>query len=257
MRSSLVLCYHAVSEAWPAPLAVRSADLERQLGGSLRAGFEAVTFSEAVRSGDRKVMAVTFDDAYQSVYELARPILSELEIPATVFVPTGYPGDGEPMAWPGIDRWLGTPWEPELRRSSWDQLRELAAAGWEIGSHTKSHPRLTRLTDDELAGELAESRERCSTEIGTVCEALAYPYGDVDERVVSAASAAGYTSAATLAEPLGAGSDRPLRWPRLGIYRGDGPVRMRLKSSLYLGSRHAWNASQSTLKLVRRLSPGR
>ena len=54
-----------------------------------------------------KTVVVTFDDAYLSVLELARPILDRLGLPATVFVPTDWPARDEPMRWPGIDQWMG------------------------------------------------------------------------------------------------------------------------------------------------------
>ena len=52
-------------------------------------------------------MAITFDDGYRSVLELALPILEELGVPATLFVPTDYIGSERPMSWPGIERWTG------------------------------------------------------------------------------------------------------------------------------------------------------
>ena len=111
------------------------------------------------RGSDGRTVAVTFDDAYLSVFELARPILDEVGFPATVFVPTDYPGSpAQPMAWDGIDKWLSGPYERELRPMSWEQLGVLAETGWEIGSHSCSHPRLPSLTDEDLARELIESR---------------------------------------------------------------------------------------------------
>ena len=73
MSDVLVLCYHAVSERWPAPLSVTPEQLDRQLSLLHRRGFHGVTLSEALAGlpADR-VLAVTFDDAYRSVRDLAR-----------------------------------------------------------------------------------------------------------------------------------------------------------------------------------------
>jgi peptidoglycan/xylan/chitin deacetylase (PgdA/CDA1 family) len=122
------------------------------------------------------------------------------------------------MSWDGISRWQGGEHEAELPSLSWDDARSLREAGWEIGSHTCSHPRLTRLPDDRLARELAESKERCEANLGS-CLSLAYPYGDHDGRVVAAAEGAGYRFACTLPDRLPAAA--PLAWPRIGIYHGD------------------------------------
>ena len=154
MSDVLVLSYHAVSERWPAALSVTPTRLEEQLRLLVDRGYAGRTFTEAVRERDGgRVLAVTFDDGYRSVLELALPILSRLGLPGTVFVPTDFPGGG-PMAWPGIDGWLGTEHEHELQPLSWDELRRLQDAGWEIGSHACSHPHLTRLGDAELEREL-------------------------------------------------------------------------------------------------------
>src|SRR5207253_1810222 len=75
VNDALVLAYHAVSETWPADLALRSEDLHDQLELLMRRGYRGTTFHDAVTSSSRgKTLAVTFDDAYESVLELAYPI---------------------------------------------------------------------------------------------------------------------------------------------------------------------------------------
>jgi peptidoglycan/xylan/chitin deacetylase (PgdA/CDA1 family) len=226
----LVLCYHAVSARWPAELAVRSKDLHQQLELLLSRGYQGVTFHEAMTSPPAgKVLAVTFDEAYRSVLELAYPILSSLGIPATVFVVTDFANDDRPLAWPGINHWLGGEHDRELRGLSWSQLEVLSEAGWEIGSHSQTHRRLTQLDDATLARELRESRAACELALGVPCRSLAYPYGDFDRRVAGAAGDAGYDAAGALPPHLGGAS--PLTWPRLGVYRSDSMARFRLKVS--------------------------
>jgi peptidoglycan/xylan/chitin deacetylase (PgdA/CDA1 family) len=240
----LVVCYHAVSDDWRAELAVSPEQLEDELGYLLGRGFDPVTFTEAVAGTRRgRMMAVTFDDAYRSVYERARPILERLGVPGTVFVPTAFPSSGAPMSWPGIDGFLDGPWAAELVPASWEELRALSRSGWEIGSHTRSHPHLPSLEDAELSHELEESRRECERHAGVRCTAIAYPYGDTDERVASAAAAAGYTAGAALYERLMRKSTMsdPMRWPRLVFNRRDGRLRARVKARLFTGSPGVWN----------------
>jgi peptidoglycan/xylan/chitin deacetylase (PgdA/CDA1 family) len=229
MSDVLVLCYHAVSPTWPAALSTTPERFASQLRILRRRGYKGVTFAEALGEPIRgKVVAVTFDDAYRNVGALAKPILDELGWPGTVFVPTDYPASGRPMAWPGIDNWMGGEYEHELRPLSWDELRDLAAAGWEIGSHTCSHPHLTALGDVELDRELRVSKEICEREIGP-CRSIAYPYGDVDPRVVKATIQAGYTFGAGL--PNRFHQPRAYEWPRIGVYHVDDDRRFQLKAS--------------------------
>lgn len=242
-EETLVLCYHAVSADWPSVLAVRPVDLERQVRHFLAHGYEPVTFRDAVLGeGNGRRMAVTFDDAYLSVYERGFPVLERLGVPATVFAPSDKIDPSEPMSWPGIDDWLEGEWRSELRSASWDQLRELAEAGWEVGSHTRTHPHLTEIEDEELAEELEGSRRECSERIGTECVTIAYPYGDFDDRVVAASGAAGYRAAACLASGASRGRSGPLCRPRVAVYRDDARRRVLAKSWLLTRHPRAWDA---------------
>jgi peptidoglycan/xylan/chitin deacetylase (PgdA/CDA1 family) len=229
MADVLVLCYHAVSERFPAPLSVTPAAFERQLQLLARAGYRGATFEEAVQTPSGRTVAVTFDDAYLSVLELAKPLLDATGFTATVYAPTAYLDTPDrPLSWDGIEQWIGGEHERELLPMSWDQLGELAEAGWEIGSHTRTHPHLTSVDDEALHAELVESRAEIERRLGR-CPTLAYPYGDHDERVVEAARAAGYAAAGTLPARLHKAS--PLAWPRIGIYHGDDERRFRMKVS--------------------------
>lgn len=232
MIDTLVVCYHAVSPTWDAALSVTPSRFEAQVRRLLRRGYRAATFSDAVdgtTDADR-VMAITFDDAYCSVPELALPILRDLGVPATLFVPTAHLGSSEPMTWPGIDHWLGGPHERELVPATGSQLTELLDAGWEIGSHTHTHPRLTEVDEDALAHELSTSRELVAAATGETCRSLAYPYGATGPEVAQAADAAGYSAACTLQPRELPRRDR-LMWPRVGIYHRDNAWRFAAKCS--------------------------
>jgi peptidoglycan/xylan/chitin deacetylase (PgdA/CDA1 family) len=230
VRDVLALCYHAVSERFPAPLSVTPAAFERQLDLLVRAGYRGATFAEAVRTPNGRTVAVTFDDAYLSVLRLAKPLLDAVGFRATVYAPTAYLDAPErPLSWDGIEKWIGGEFERELLPMSWEQLGGLADAGWEVGSHTATHPHLTAIGDDALRRELEDSRAAVEARLGRPCSTLAYPYGDHDERVVAAAAAAGYAAAGTLPGRLP--RPRPLAWPRIGVYHGDDERRFRLKVS--------------------------
>jgi peptidoglycan/xylan/chitin deacetylase (PgdA/CDA1 family) len=219
-----------VSEHWPADLSVTPAALEAQLRVLIARGYRTATFADAVLGAPARgrTLVVTFDDAFESVHRLARPLLARMGLRATVFVPTRQALHEGPMSWPGIDEWLGGPHERELRGMSREQLEELAADGWEIGAHTRNHPHLPPLDDERLAGELAGSREDCERELGP-CRTLAYPFGDADQRVRAAAQAAGFEAAAGLSPDLSDASR--FYWPRIGVYQGDHERRFRLKVS--------------------------
>lgn len=209
VRDRLVLGYHGVSDAVSSQLIVSTAALRRQLVSLLGSGYVGMTFNRAVLDPSASLrLAVTFDDGERNVLEHAFPVLSELGIPGTVFVPVGV------MAGP--------------EQLDWDELARLADAGWEIGSHSLSHVRLTHLEDDALHHELQSSREAIEDRLDRPCRSIAYPYGASDERVRAAAARAGYTAGCTTAGTLRADV---LGWPRVGVDGNDGSVLFRLKTS--------------------------
>jgi peptidoglycan/xylan/chitin deacetylase (PgdA/CDA1 family) len=231
MTDLLVICYHAVSDRWRSTLAVTPARLEAQVGALLARGYVPQAFTDAVVApAGPRVLSVTFDDAYASVPALAAPVLARLGVPGTVFVPTGFMGSDEPMSWDGIEGWHDTPHRDELRPASWEALRRLADRGWEIGAHTVTHPHLPTLDDLGLVRELSRSKRAVEAALGRPCRSIAYPYGDVDARVVAAAAQAGFATGAGLPSGRLAG-EAPLCVPRVGLYEHDAPWRRVLKTA--------------------------
>jgi peptidoglycan/xylan/chitin deacetylase (PgdA/CDA1 family) len=230
MSEVLVLGYHAVSPTWPAALSVTPDALEKQLALLVDRGFRGATFTEAVLDPPHpRTLAVTFDDGYLSVLERAAPILQRFGLPGTVFVPTAFMERRQLLLWKGVEHWADTPFAEELRGMSWCDLASLVAQGWEVGSHTRTHPRLTQLDQRHAYTELAGSRLECERKLDRICASVAYPYGAVDQHVAEAAASAGYLTAARLTSNL---SPRgTLRWPRVGIYHKDAPWRFRLKAN--------------------------
>lgn len=244
MSDVLVLCYHAASPAWPAGFSVPADRIERQLRSLLDRGYVGATFRDAVAAPPAsRTFAATFDDAYRSVYDHARPVLESLGVPGTVFVPTALVDSERPMAWPGTDQWLDTPYEDELTPMSWAELAELAELGWELGSHTRTHPRLPTLAAERLLDELEGSRADIEERAGTRCDSIAYPYGDWDAAVVAASRRAGYSAGGALAGRVR--SPDAMLWPRVGVYGKDGAARFRIKASAAvrrLRATHLWRA---------------
>ena len=246
----LILSYHAVSDGWPSALAVSRTALEQQLVHLHRRGFAGMTFAAAERARRAsalppKTVVVTFDDGYVSTL-LAKPLLDRLGWPATVFVVTDFVDSGRALQWPGIDEWAGGAHDAELAPLRWSALEELRDAGWEVGSHTLSHPQLPSLGDDELRAELSQSRAAIAERLGD-CETIAYPYGAVDGRVARAAATAGYLAACTL--PIEMRTDGPHLRPRVGLYSNDVGARLRLKTA---GPVMALRRSRLFAKLARR-----
>lgn len=256
MGDVLILNYHAVSADWPSPLAVSPTRFSEHVSWLVDHGYRGITLSEAVAGASApKAVALTFDDAYRSVFDIAWPILSTAGLTASVFALTALAGTERPMSWPGVEQWLGGEHRDELMPMSWGELDELAGAGWEIGSHTRTHPRLPELDDEALAFELRDSKRESEERLSRTCRSLAYPYGAYDARVIEAAREAGYTAAvgmlpSRLRPPTG-----PLDWARIPINGKDSLRRFRAKVSPMgraAKSSPAWSAVAAVRKAAAR-----
>lgn len=228
----LIIAYHAVSSNWPSPLAVSHAVLREQLGALKARGYVGFTLSEMERRREagslpKHSVAITFDDGYSSTLE-ARDALRAVGYPATVFPVLSFLKSGEKLQWPGIDSWIGSPHSDELRPLTWDDLELLREEGWEVGSHTVSHPDLTAISSDQLEEELTVSRRELSERLGR-CESIAYPYGRANDAVAAATEKAGYEVGVTLSRYHD--RDQPYLRPRVGLYPRDHGLRLRAKLS--------------------------
>lgn len=104
------------------------------------------------------------------------------------------------------------------RFMSWDEARGLGTAGFDLGSHTVTHPILRSLGADELRRELSESRAVIEKQTGRPCTALAYPNGrarDIGAAVLAATAEAGYEYAFTVSDRWCNRSAAPLAIDRI------------------------------------------
>jgi peptidoglycan/xylan/chitin deacetylase (PgdA/CDA1 family) len=140
--------------------------------------------------------------------------------------------------------------------ASWEELRELAAAGAAIGSHARTHGRLAdsppELLDEELAGSLHELR----TQVASAMPVLAYPHGNHDEGVRAAAIRAGYRAAFTTETGRnGAGTD-PYCLRRISVKDWDGPLSLLWKARTGEVVPPMWDRSARLLRRARLSASG-
>lgn len=227
----LVLMYHSVDHFREDPhlVTVSPARFERQMAWLRARGLRGVGMGELLDARaagrDRGLVGLTFDDGYADFATRAVPVLLRYGFGATAFVVSGRIG--------AHNVWDDGPRKPLMTDG---QIRTVADAGIEIGSHGRLHVSLPGTDDTELREELEESRARLEDLIGAPVNGFAYPYGHAGDREIEAVRAAGYDYACHIRP------DAPSRHavPRAYIGDRDGPLRMRakvLRHQLRRGSR--------------------
>jgi peptidoglycan/xylan/chitin deacetylase (PgdA/CDA1 family) len=232
----VVLYYHAI------PAEARG-DFARQMNAlARRARVVRAGHVGALARGARCV-AITFDDAFQSVAENALPALLRHSLPATVFVPVD--ALGAAPSWK-LERNGGR--EPETVMTA-DELRSLPGL-IELGSHSLTHPHLTRLDDARLRAETAGSRRRLVQLSRAPVTLFAFPYGEHDRRVLEACREAGYERVFGIAPEQADLAAGGFVRGRVAVDPRDGPLVFHLK----MRGAYAWMCYASALKqrLLRR-----
>jgi peptidoglycan/xylan/chitin deacetylase (PgdA/CDA1 family) len=185
--------------------------LREQLSALVAAGYRLIGLSEAVdlrRAGSAEpVVALTFDDGYADFLHAGLPVLSDLGATATLYVSVGHLG--EPAAWLGAH---APAFGPLL---TWEQVREVAAAGVEIGSHSLLHHPLDVLPPAQLAHEVHSSRDELADRLGVAVRSFCYPHGYHGRAVRAVVAEAGHDNACEVGRRLYTAGDDPLAIPRL------------------------------------------
>ncbi len=223
-RVPLILTYHRVAESAENALCVTPGRFAAHMAWLKRHGLRGVgvgTLTDAMRAGrQRGLVGITFDDGYASLVEAALPALLRHGFTATMFIVSGLIGR--------TNQWDEGPVWPLM---SAEQIRQLAEAGMEIGSHTVTHLRLASADPDQLKAEVCDSRTSLSELIAAPIRGFAYPYGAMDAAAQHAVRDAGYDYACATMTPMTELGFMTL--PRMFIAECDGDLRMAAKRLLF------------------------
>lgn len=178
-RTALILMYHDIAEDFRSvppdqqPYVLEPKVFHRQMQAVVESEVAVQTVHQwCATPREGRTLVLTFDDGHVSNHTDALPVLAKLNLPATFFVTAGLIGKGETM--------------------SWAQIRELHAAGMEIGSHTLTHRPPALLTDTELEYELLESRKVLENGLGAPVTSISSPTGFFNPRMRRIAVETGY-----------------------------------------------------------------
>jgi peptidoglycan/xylan/chitin deacetylase (PgdA/CDA1 family) len=214
MNSAIVLMYHNVGNPPagkdPLGLYVSPGMFRFQMWYLKTAGLKVVPLEDIAdfihgRSNHKRIVSLTFDDGYQDFYDNAYPVLRAYNFPSTVFVISDLIGKENTWDSGGVTQ--------RKKLMDWDIIRRLTEDGVTFGSHTKTHPFLSRLSPDTLRTEIFGSKSLLEAKLQLAVDLFCYPYGDYDPRAIDMVREAGYRLAVTTKRGL--------------VHEGDDPFQVR------------------------------
>lgn len=214
-----ILTYHSIDGSGSV-ISVDRATFRRQMEWLSGSGMAVVGLDRVLQwDSGTDAVAITFDDAFSNFVSEAWPVLRDLGLAVTVFVPTDHVGDTN--AWENPAR-TGIPRLPLL---DWNAIGRLVASGVDVGSHTRTHADLRKVPLERVADEVVESADRIAAETGRRPSAFSYPYGSLNEDVRDLVAGRYRVAVTTELRPVGPDED-PHRLPRLDSYYFRRPGRM-------------------------------
>ena len=213
----VILAYHKVDNRFELGLTnVKPKMFDRHISALKGGGFEFLTTPEDLATNRRSVH-LTFDDGYDCFYRNVVPILFSAGVRAEVFVISDY--IGKENTWD-----VRLSYKPFMHMNG-AQLREIAAMGFKVGSHSCSHKDLTRLDRNSLWNELRNSKAEIEDLLGREVKSISFPFGKSNSTVTDIAREAGYM------ELYGLGrANSPGVIGRVGVYRIDTPGSVKRKA---------------------------
>lgn len=174
-------------------------NFEHQMDWLRSQSWRGVSISEALSSSNERGVALTFDDGCETDLLSAAPILKRSSFNATFYITVGFLGK------PGY--------------MSCGQVRELSDLGFEIASHSMTHPYLNDLSDDALQDEIARSKTELEQIVDLTVAHFSCPGGRWSQRVAKFAKQAGYRSVATSRAAANSSHSDPFRLGRVVVMR--------------------------------------
>lgn len=218
-----ILMYHQIDQpaARGSPfryLTVDPRNFYRQMKWLKRTGFTGLCIRDlqpylrGEKSG--KVVGITFDDGFRSVYSNALPVLEKFGFTATNYFVSRQIG--------GFNKWdepVGVPYSACM---SGPEMLEWHRLGHEVGAHTLDHVHLTSIPPAEAQRQIADARHELEDMLATAVEAFCYPYGEASDEIRQMVGEAGYASATTTRRARVQPQDDMLLLPRKIVRRTDG-----------------------------------
>ena len=258
---AVILMYHSISAGRPDPWSLCvSPELFAEQAQLLRDRYRVVPLGElrsALAQGEplTRGVVLTFDDGYRDNFLVAKPILEEHGLPATVFVATGYVGSDRDFWWDELEAFCasagvnsGELWQ-ELKGLTHEERAERLDALWAsidtprpesslplspaelerladgglvaVGAHTVTHPHLSSLPVPAQRHEIEASKTYLAEIAGGPVKDFSYPHGDFSQETRALVESAGFETACTTHSTPVIRKTNPFELPRVQVGNWD------------------------------------
>jgi peptidoglycan/xylan/chitin deacetylase (PgdA/CDA1 family) len=233
MRPIPVLMYHHVAPRAGDMVTVTPETFEGQMRHLSEGGYSALSLDDLLSfvrgeaEPPRRAVAITFDDGWLDNGVYAFPVLRRYGFRSAIFVVTDWverasppPSAGEPAAFPPHREARERAERGESRGLvlDWGRLAEMRASGVvDVYSHTRSHLKCDRVTEDVVAEELRSAKRTVEERLGSPCPYLCWPYGKFTPRATAIAREEGYAAAFTTRHGVVRRGADPFDLPRIVV----------------------------------------
>lgn len=183
-----------------------------------REGFSIITLDEAILrlnsnvSLDARCIVLTFDDAFESFYDIVYPILCDMRVISHLYVPVGR-----------INQY--SMWMKDIKSykklMKYSQIEEVAANNVKVGSHSMTHSKLALINGENKSAEIMNSKLILENIIGLPVDDFSYPHGSYCQETIEYVQKAGYRTAVTCISEFFNNTHSKLEIPRIYITQND------------------------------------
>lgn len=191
-----IIMYHRVikdkADSGVHGIYVTEKQFEQHLKYLKEKNYETITFKDLLNNKyknrfdkEKKYVILTFDDGYEDNYKYAFPLLKKYNFKCVIYLVSDLK----------YNKWdVDNPTNPEKKfpLMNLEMIKEMEKYGVEFGGHTKTHPKLSKISLEEAANEILESKATLEKKLNHELISFAYPYGDLNEKVKQIVARAGY-----------------------------------------------------------------
>jgi len=219
MKDFPILAYHKISPQFEVGLTtIHPKTFERQMKYLQKKGFIGCSLQNYLDAPQSNKFVITFDDAYENVYQYALPVLEKLKFTASIFVIYDY--IGKENSWDA--NFLGI----KFQHANQSQLQKLSDSGWELCSHSLSHKALNILTNEQTINEIKLSKIKLEKMFNVTINSFGFPFGYYNKNIIKIVKDCGYKNGVGFTKNYD--NEIPI-YGRMGIYKY-----IDLKYSIYI-----------------------